>query len=132
MNKKHIIQILLRGSITFAVMGGTAWGLYADGRAVDGHNTLMAGLMATCLAAASVIYEVEVWSFKKQAVIHFLAMVVTVYPILLTSGWYKVENVGDALMVFLQFVAVGAVLLALFSLLFFCIINPLIARRKKK
>ena len=56
MNKKHSIQMLLRGLITFAIMGGIAWGLYADDKTTDGHYTLMAGLVATCLAAASVIY----------------------------------------------------------------------------
>lgn len=131
MNKKHVIQILLRGLITFAIMGGIAWSLYVEGKTTDGHYTLMAGLVATCLAAASVIYEVSAWSFKKQAAIHALTMVVTVYPILLMSGWYKVENIGDALVVLAIFAAVGAVLLASFSLLFFCIINPLIEKRKK-
>ena len=131
MNKKHSIQMLLRGLITFAIMGGIAWGLYADDKTTDGHYTLMAGLVATCLAAASVIYEVSAWSFKKQIAIHALAMLVTVYPILLVSGWYKVENIVDALVVLAIFAAVGAVLFTFFALLFFCIINPLAAKRKK-
>lgn len=131
MNKKYITQILIRGLITFAIMGGIAWSLYADGKVADGHGTLMAGLIAACLAAASVIYEVSKWSFKKQVVIHTLTMIVTVYPILLMSGWYKVENIGDALMVFIQFAAVGAVLCTLFALMFFYIINPLSKRRKR-
>lgn len=59
-------------------------------------------------------------------------MIVTVCQILLVSGWYKVENIDDALIVFAQFAVVGAVLCVIFALMFFYVINPLSNRRKRK
>lgn len=61
------------------------------------------GLIATILAASSVIYDNEKWSLKKQSLIHFSLMLVTVFPLLLISGWYPLQNPKDFFTVFAIF-----------------------------
>lgn len=54
-------------------------------------------LISISIAGASVIYGVEGWSIKKQSIIHYLIMVVTVLPCLIFSGWFKLTNFIDVL-----------------------------------
>ncbi|SEM23281.1 Protein of unknown function [Mesobacillus persicus] len=71
------------------------------------------GLIAFFLGVASVIYQVSKWSFKKQIFIHYIVMLITVFPTLLLSGFYPVTSVGDVLKVYLQFNQVGLILFLL-------------------
>lgn len=102
-----VMQALLRGGIPFFIMGGIAFSLYYQGKYSDAKGTFMAALIAFFVGAATVIYNIEHWSFTKRSAIHFLIMLITVYPILLLSGWFTIISALDAFKVFLFFLLVG-------------------------
>jgi threonine/homoserine efflux transporter RhtA len=117
--KKHLTNALIRGVIPFAIM--TTIALIMRSQNVDSFqvkSTFMVGLIVTAVAAASVIYDVEKWSLSKQSGIHFLIMLVTVFPCLLLSGWFPLNSFLDYLKVFGIFVLVGAVLWSVFYFIF--------------
>lgn len=87
-----MIQALLRGGIPLIIMGGIALLLYFQGKYTDAKGTFIASLIAFFVSAATVIYSIDHWSFTKQSVIHFFIMLLTVYPILLLSGWFTISN----------------------------------------
>lgn len=72
--------------------------------AADSRGTLCAGLIAAMAIAAIPIYDISGWSLLKRSVAHFLAMLVTVFPLMLLAGWY---NVPISFVVFLGFGVVG-------------------------
>ncbi|WP_262362493.1 DUF3021 domain-containing protein [Oceanobacillus jeddahense] len=96
------------------IMGGIAAILYVQGKNSDAKSTLIAGFIVFFVAAASVIYNIKPWSFTKQSIVHFGVMLVTVYPILLFSGWFAVGSIGDAIKIFLIFALAGILLWSLF------------------
>lgn len=112
-----IINSLIRGSIPFVIMSGIALTLYFQGKYSDARSTFFVALIIFFVAAASVIYDIDHWSIFKRSSIHFLMMLVTVYPILLFTGWFRVSSMFDALKVLLVFLLVGLVLWALFLVL---------------
>lgn len=57
--------------------------------------------------AASVLYEITWWSFSTRLIIHFLIMLLSVFPILLVSGWFKVTTLLDVVKVLLIFLVIG-------------------------
>ncbi|WP_338093162.1 DUF3021 family protein [Salimicrobium jeotgali] len=117
LQKVLVINALLRGGIPFIIMVGIALLLNFQGKYSDAKSTFFASLIALFVGAATVIYNIDHWSLTKQSAIHFLIMLITVYPILLLSGWFTIVSVFDALKIFLFFVLVGAILwLVLFTL----------------
>jgi len=68
------------------------------------RGTLIAGLIAAVTIAAIPIYNIDSWSLVKRSLVHFLVMLVTVFPLLLLSGWFSVPI---AICVFLLFGVVG-------------------------
>ncbi|WP_066191044.1 MULTISPECIES: DUF3021 family protein [Gracilibacillus] len=108
-----MIQALLRGGIPLLIMGGIAFILYTQGKNSDAKGTLLAALIAFFVAAASVIYHIDHWSLWKQSLVHFFIMLITVYPILLLSGWFTVGSVTDALKILLIFMFIGILLWSL-------------------
>lgn len=112
-----VINALLRGGIPFIIMGGIALLLNSQEKYSDAKSTFFVSLIAFFVGAATVIYNIDHWSLTKQSAIHFFIMLITVYPILLLSGWFTITSVFDALKVFLIFVLVGVTLwLVLFIL----------------
>ena|SRR5699024_2456551 len=112
-----IIKALLRGGIPLIIMGGIALILHFQGKYTDAKGTFIASLIAFFVSAATVIYNIDHWSFTKQSVIHFFIMLLTVYPILLLSGWFTITSIFDAFKVLLLFISVGiAIWLVMFSL----------------
>lgn len=105
-----IKNALLRGGIPFIIMGGIALLLYFQEDYSDAEGTFIAGLIAFFVGAATVIYNIDRWSLTRRSVIHFLIMLITVYPILLLSGWFTISSVLDAFVIFLLFAAIGIVL----------------------
>lgn len=98
-------------------MGGIALLLYVQSKYADAKGTFLVSLIAFFVGAATVIYNIDHWSFTKQSGIHFLIMLITVYPILLVSGWFMVSSVWDAFKIFLFFILVGLVIWAVMSTL---------------
>lgn len=105
-----IAKALLRGGIPFVIMGGIALLLFFQNKYPDAKGTFMASLIAFFVGAATVIYNIDHWSLTKQSGIHFLIMLITVYPILLVSGWFEISTILDAIKIFLVFILVGLVI----------------------
>ncbi|WP_303965390.1 DUF3021 family protein [Sporosarcina ureae] len=112
-----ITKALLRGGIPFVIMSGIALSLYYQGKYLDAKGTFIASFIAFFVGAATVIYNIDHWSFARKSGVHFLIMLVTVYPILLVSGWFEVTSVWDALKIFLFFILVGLVIWSVMSAL---------------
>lgn len=115
---KWLLQILYRGVIPFSVMLGIAGLLKHQQKTDDARGTFIASFIVFFVGAASLIYDVDSWSLGKKIGIHYLVMLVTVYPTLLLSGWFPVNNVVDALKVLGFFTAAGAGILAVIGLIF--------------
>lgn len=117
MEKSYLIkQSLFRGVIPFIVMLLIAAYLKSQDKAADAKSTFVASFIVLFVGVATLIYDYDAWSVSKKILVHFLAMLVTVYPTLLLSGWFKVESFTDALKVFGIFIATGAGILAVFGL----------------
>ena len=102
---------IIRGIIPFIIM--TAISLMMKYQGVDVFqvkSTFLVGIIVTSVAASSVIYEIENWSLLKQSVVHFVIMLVTVFPCLLVSGWFKLNNILDYIKAFGIFLFAGVVL----------------------
>ena len=109
-SKNLILQALKRGLIPLVVM--TVLSIIMSLQSVDENNikgTFITGAIVSIIAAASVIYKNESWSLKRQSIIHFLVMLFTVYPLLLISGWYKLNSPLDYVGVFGSFLCSGIV-----------------------
>lgn len=112
-----VTRTLLRGGIPLIIMGGIALLLYFQGEYSDAKGTFIASLVAFFVGAATVIYDIDHWSLTKRSIVHFLIMFVTIYPILLLSGWFSISSVSDAFKIFLFFISVGVVIwLVMFTL----------------
>lgn len=106
-----IKKVIFRGMIPFAIMTSLAILMRLQGLdAFQVKSTFLVGIIATTIASASVIYEIEKWSLVKQTIIHFIIMLFTVLPCLLVSGWYKLVSILDYLTVIGQFLLVGILL----------------------
>lgn len=105
-----VIKALLRGGIPFIIMSGIALLLYFQGKYSDAKGTFVASLIAFFVGAASIIYNIEHWSLTKQSSVHFIIMLLTIYPILLLSGWFTITSVFDVFKIFILFVLVGIIL----------------------
>lgn len=104
-------QAIIRGVIPFVIM--SILSLIMNTQNIDPfqvRSTFIVGIIITFVAAASVIYEIDSWSFTKQLIVHFITMLVTVYPCLLISGWFALNNAVDYLKVLGIFVITGSVL----------------------
>lgn len=114
---KYLMQAFIRGIGPLIVMTAISLLMKNQGKAPqEVKGVFVAGLIMTVVAAASVLYEIEGWSFTKQLIVHHLAMLVTVYPLLLVSGWFRVKTWLDALIVLGLFYLVGLAIIASFYL----------------
>ncbi|MBS4770855.1 DUF3021 domain-containing protein [Carnobacteriaceae bacterium zg-ZUI240] len=119
-----IKKAIIRGGIPFVIMTGISLIMIAQNMdAYDIKSTFISGLAATAIGAFSVIYEIEKWSLFKQSAIHFIAMLCTVYPCLLTSSWFVINSPMDYLVVFGIFLAVGVVMWTISYFIFGRLLN---------
>ncbi|MDY2960391.1 MAG: DUF3021 domain-containing protein [Hornefia sp.] len=112
-------KAILRGGLPFIIMTGISISMKYKG--MDPYqvkSTFLTGLIITAVAAASVLYEIEGWSLKKQSIVHFLLMLVTVFPCLMVSGWFPLNTPLDFIKLIGIFLLVGLVLWSLFYVLF--------------
>lgn len=79
-------------------------------------STFLTGIIISIVSATSIIYQVDHWSLMKQSEVHFLIMLFTVFPCLLISGWYPLNNLFDFFKILGIFLLVGIVL---WSVLYF-------------
>lgn len=115
----YILSAIIRGSIPFIIMSLLS-GIMKFQRLDDFQikSTFITGLIVTSVVAASVIYEVESWSLIKQSIIHFLIMLITVYPCLVFSNWFPNKTVLDLVKIFGLFLIVGIILWTVAYILF--------------
>ncbi|QHE60457.1 DUF3021 family protein [Rossellomorea vietnamensis] len=102
---------LIRGLIPFILFTVTSlmWTQF-EGTSAISKQLFLYGLIAFFLGVASVIYEVERWRFIHQIVVHYLVMLVTVFPTLLLSGAYPVDSFRDIARVYFLFNQMGLIL----------------------
>lgn len=115
----YILSAIIRRSIPFIIMSLLS-GIMKFQRLDDFQikSTFITGLIVTSVVAASVIYEVESWSLIKQSNIHFLIMLITVYPCLVFSNWFPNKTVLDLVKIFGLFLIVGIILWTVAYILF--------------
>ncbi|KDN59582.1 DUF3021 family protein [Exiguobacterium sp. AB2] len=107
----------VRGVKWFALFGLLATYQWRNGYMEGVHNMLVYGGMAFFLGLASVIYEVRWWSFRKQILIHWVTMHVTILPLVIFSNFLPVTSLQDALSVYMKFNMSGLVLFTLSRML---------------
>lgn len=115
----YVLSAIIRGSIPFIIMSllsGIMKFLRLDDFQIK--STFITGLIVTSVVAASVIYEVESWSLIKQSIIHFLIMLITVYPCLVFSNWFPNKTALDLVKIFGLFLIVGMILWTVAYILF--------------
>lgn len=109
-----MLQLLLtglyRGSIPLGILLIISLSYKLQGQSDDSSAYFFYGLIAFFLGSASVIYQIEQWSFLKQIFAHYIAMLITVFPTLLLSGFYPLNSFKDVFDVYLQFNKVGIIL----------------------
>ncbi|MFV9425178.1 DUF3021 domain-containing protein [Microbacterium sp. S1037] len=115
---KLLGAVLLRAGIPLVIMTAIGIALFAQGKSDDGRATLAVGVIAAAVSGASVIYQIETWSMRKQTLVHFVIMGVTVLPALLLSGWFALDTPWHYLAVIGVFLGVGVLLWAFFFVLF--------------
>lgn len=109
-NYMLIKAAIIRAIIPFVIMTGISLLMrYQEIDATQVRSTFFVGLIVTVVAAATVIYDIEGWSLLQKSVVHFIVMLLTVFPLLLLSGMFSLNGFLDYLKVFGLFLAVGAV-----------------------
>ncbi|WP_226672197.1 DUF3021 family protein [Rossellomorea aquimaris] len=102
---------LIRGVIPLliVIIFSLLWNLF-QGSSVVSNQLLFFGLISFFLGLASVIYEIEQWRFIKQIIVHYLVMLVTVFPTILMSGYYPLSSFKDIANVYFLFNKMGLLL----------------------
>lgn len=62
-------------------------------------QTALCGIMGTCFAMASIIWEIDSWSLVKQSGIFFAVICVVMFPISYFAGWMPHSTAGVLLYV---------------------------------
>lgn len=110
MKTRILKQATFRGIIPFVIMSALALIMtYQKNDPSQIKGTFLTGVIVSIVAAASVIYDIEKWSLLKQSAIHFIVMILTIFPCLLISGWYELNSFADYLKVFGIFLLCGCV-----------------------
>ena len=94
MKTRILKQAAFRGVIPFAIM--SALTLIMTYQKIDPSQTkgtFLTGVIISIIAAASVIYDIEKWSLLKQSAVHFIVMILTIFPCLLISGLVRIKLV---------------------------------------
>lgn len=112
-------QIMLRGGIPFVIMFAISRLLRHKQNFKKAKDVLTVGLIWLFVGMASLIYEIPNWSITRMIIVHFIVMLLTVYPCLLFSGWFRFTNVRDAFKILMIFLAIGAVIVLGFGVYYY-------------
>lgn len=112
-----ILQIFYRAIIPFAIMGFISLILFIQENNDQAKGTFITSLIILILGLSSFIYDNNTLNLKQKTIIHFVIMLVTIYPILLFSGWFKLNVFLDYLNVFGIFISFGIVFWLIFLLI---------------
>lgn len=113
-----MLKAMLLTGIPLVIMTAIGVALIVQGKLADGRSTLAIGVIVAAVAGASVVYQVERWSLRKQSLLHFGIMLVTVLPALFLSGWFLLDTAWGYVAVIGMFLIVGAVLWTVLYLIF--------------
>ncbi len=122
---KLLAAVLLRAGIPLVVMTAIGITLLVQGKTDDGRATLAVGVIAAAVSGATIVYQIKSWSMRKQTLVHFLIMTVTVLPALLLSGWFALDSAWGYVGVVATFLGAGILLWTFFFVLF----TKVLARR---
>ncbi len=125
------MKAVLRAGIPLVIMTAIGVALLIQDKAADGRSTIAVGVIVAAVVGASVTYDVAGWSLRKQSLVHFAIMLVTVLPALLLSGWFPLDSAWDYVAVIAAFIAGGAILWALGYLVFGRLVPRMTAARDK-
>lgn len=103
---------LIRGVVLFMLFGMLAIYHQWNGQTEAVYSDFYIGGIVFLLGLTSVIYQIERWSFRKQAIVHYAVMHVTVLPFLLFSGLFQLTSFQDVLHVYIAFNQYGLFLFA--------------------
>lgn len=112
-----IKNLFIRALIPLVIMGGIAVMLYYQGDFENAKSTFIVGLIISIVASASLIYDQDHWSIFKRSILHFIVMLVLIFPLLLVSGWFEVNTWNQVTGVLLIFMGVGVILWSIFMVL---------------
>lgn len=112
-----ILQIVYRAIIPFTIMSLISLILLLQEKNYHAKGTLITSLIILILGLSSFIYEIHTINLKQKTVIHFIFMLITIYPILLLSGWFKLNIFLDYLKVFGIFISFGIIFWIIFLLI---------------
>lgn len=101
---------LKRGILLLAASGVLALYNVLTGDMESVRLTLTYGGIGFFLGVTSVIYEVRRWSFRKQILMHWAVMHVTILPLVFLSGLVPVNSVQDFGRLYLNFNVSGLIL----------------------
>lgn len=105
-----LLRAMLLTGIPLVIMTAIGVALIAQGELGNGRSTLAVGVIVAAVAGASMIYQVERWSLRKQSLLHFGIMLITVLPALFLSGWFPLDTAWGYFAVIGMFLVVGALL----------------------
>lgn len=75
--------------------------------ASQAHGAFIAGLIAFFVILAMPIYSIDAWSVRKRTIVHIVAMLVTIVPCLVVSGWFDVTTGWGIATMLLTYVGFG-------------------------
>ena len=113
-----LIKGLIRGIIPFVLLLIISIWNKIQGSVEVSSEFFFYGLIAFFLGLTSVIYEIHQWNFSKQIIAHYGAMLITVFPTLLISGFYPLNSFVDFVKVYIEFNMTGIILFFSTYLLF--------------
>ena len=104
-------KAIVRGIIPFVIM--SAISILMNMQKIDPfqiRSTFLVGVIISVVASATVIYDIEKWSLLKQSIVHFIIMLLSVFPCLLISGWFDLNSTKDFFQVLGIFLLCGVFL----------------------
>lgn len=106
-----LTQAIIRGAIPLIIMSVISIIMkYQQFDPFQVRSTFLVGIIVSVVSSVSVIYDIEKWSLFKQSIVHFIIMMLTVFPCLLVSGWFELKSFIDYLKVFIIFLLFGVLL----------------------
>ena len=113
-----LLKGLVRGGIPFIFLLIISLWNKLQGSVDTSNVFFFYGVIAFFLGLTSVIYQINHWKFSKQIIAHYGAMLITVFPTLLFSGFYPLNSFADLVKVYIEFNMAGIVLFFSTYLLF--------------
>lgn len=105
-----LIKGITFGGIPFIIMSIIAYALYSQNDISNARSVFCVALIGLVIGFATIIYDINQWSLTRKTIIHFVCMLLTIYPILLFSGWFPLKSIKDGLIIFGYFVLTGIIL----------------------